>query len=222
MQWDDIPPVLNYLIVHAPGHPLANARGHVRLHRWLLYRRIGDGPHPCNWCGIALAWHRGGHAGGALVVDHLDGHRAKNDDGNLVPSCNPCNVARRRTRVKPDEPHVVQRRPDGTVRGRLRAVEMACEWCGRLFPVEHARLKKKGDGRFCSHSCSERTAAVGPRASASGERNHHAALTEDAVREMRRLWAAGGITLTELGARFGVSKAGAEGVVYRRSWKHVT
>jgi hypothetical protein len=94
MQWDDIPPVLNYLYVSAPGHPLAAKNGSLPLHRWLAYRRLGPGPHMCTWCGVLVDWHPQLDETAPLVVDHVDRNRGNNEDGNLVPSCQPCNLQR--------------------------------------------------------------------------------------------------------------------------------
>jgi hypothetical protein len=269
MRSDDSSPATRYIRFTARGHPLADLSGRVLLHRWVVYRRVGSGAHPCFWCGRMLVWGARRGSPDAIVVDHLDSDRQNNADANLVVACHGCNVGRRydpirrdnpavmvavtRTcvecgkpfltrgdhadvqrhcsrrcqlvagararRVPLDEPHVVQRRADGTIKARVRAVSLICEHCGASFLVEHARLKK-GTARFCSYACTGKT--IGGHATRRrGADNHHASLTEAAVREMRRLWAAGGISLEALGARFGVTKSGANMVVYRRSWKHV-
>lgn len=54
-----------------------------------------------------------------------------------------------------------------------------------------------------------------------GVRNGRAKLDEDAVRRMRELWERGGLTLDDLGARFGVGASVAFRVVHRQSWRHV-
>jgi hypothetical protein len=275
MHRDDIPTVVNYLRIRVPGHPLADKYGSLGLHRWLVYRRLGPGPQPCHWCGVAVEWLPGEKWDGVLVVDHVDGNRGNNDESNLVPSCHTCNIRRgrkltiregeptvllsagrtravevichecgspyltrrerattqqfctrscqvavqaRQRAVPDDERYVEKRISDGTI-VRVRAVERRCETCGTLYLVECGRLKR-GNVRFCSHTCGGK---------ASGRHGNHArggevgtaTLTEADVREMRRLWAGGGITLAALGARFGVTKSGANMVVYRRSWKHV-
>lgn len=55
-----------------------------------------------------------------------------------------------------------------------------------------------------------------------GELVGSAKLTEAKVREMRALYAAGGISIKNLGLQFGVTQHAAYKVVKRQSWKHVT
>jgi len=59
------------------------------------------------------------------------------------------------------------------------------------------------------------------RSSTSGNANGMAKLTEDNVREIRRLYATGDFTQKELALKFGVSQSVVSGIVQRRTWKHV-
>lgn len=94
-------PSNRYRRVHAHGHPLAGKRGSVKLHRVVLFAKIGPGVHPCHWCGEELAWLPSDGPGlQALRVDHLDRDRDNNSPENLVPACNPCN-SRRSARPRP-------------------------------------------------------------------------------------------------------------------------
>ncbi|MGH2371846.1 MAG: hypothetical protein ACRDI2_27045 [Chloroflexota bacterium] len=72
--------------------------GRVATHRYVLYEKIGAGPHACHWCGDEVDWTKGGNGpgcpGGALAADHLDGDQRNNDPENLVPACNACNTLR--------------------------------------------------------------------------------------------------------------------------------
>lgn len=54
-----------------------------------------------------------------------------------------------------------------------------------------------------------------------GERNGHAKLTENLVRELRRVYADGGITYKALGQRYGISGTHAKDVISRVNWKDV-
>jgi hypothetical protein len=54
-----------------------------------------------------------------------------------------------------------------------------------------------------------------------GEAHHSARLTEDAVREVRRLWATGRYTQCLLARRYGVCQATIKAIVLRHTWKHV-
>jgi 5-methylcytosine-specific restriction endonuclease McrA len=79
------------------GHPLAAAGGAVMVHRTVLYESIGPGEHPCRWCGRLVDWGKSWPGDvGALVVDHLDHDRGNNALENLVASCQPCNLSRRK------------------------------------------------------------------------------------------------------------------------------
>lgn len=55
----------------------------------------------------------------------------------------------------------------------------------------------------------------------TGERHWIAKLTENDVREIRRLYEQGDIFQRELGARFGVSNRNIQMICGRKTWKHV-
>jgi hypothetical protein len=79
-----------YMVRQDRSHPLAGKSGLLYQHRAVLYDRLGSGPQACHWCGLVVEW-RGTPK---LVVDHLDGDKANNREGNLVPSCHKCNATR--------------------------------------------------------------------------------------------------------------------------------
>jgi hypothetical protein len=85
-------------VIRKPGHPLAYKDGRIKEHRFVLYEKIGPGPHACHWCGREIQWMPGGRAAFRdrryLVPDHLDTNPLNNAPGNLVPSCVPCNSSR--------------------------------------------------------------------------------------------------------------------------------
>jgi DNA-binding transcriptional regulator LsrR (DeoR family) len=54
-----------------------------------------------------------------------------------------------------------------------------------------------------------------------GERSNLARLTEDDVRTIRALYADGGVTQAQLGARFGVGQWAISAIVRRATWRHV-
>jgi HNH endonuclease len=54
-----------------------------------------------------------------------------------------------------------------------------------------------------------------------GEKASNARLTAEQVREIRRRWAAGGITQVALGKEYGVANVTICAIVTRRIWKHV-
>ena len=55
----------------------------------------------------------------------------------------------------------------------------------------------------------------------TGERHASAKLTEDDVREIRRRYAAGGITQTALGDEFGVLNSTISRIINRQKWAHI-
>lgn len=142
---------MSYREISRLGHPLANDKGQVTVHRVVLYDRIGPGAHPCHWCQRPVTWGRG-VADGVLVTDHVDGDEQNNDPRNLVPSCHRCNIRRgMKNLISPDELFIV--RPNGS---RSRAVRRTCEGCGITFTVGIAETGR-GQGRFCTRRCANKT-----------------------------------------------------------------
>lgn len=70
------------------------------------------------------------------------------------------------------------------------------------------------------YATEEGKAAAAKRAR-PGSSNSQAIMTEDTVRQMRALHAAGGITYRALGKQFGVTDGAASGICRRKTWKHV-
>lgn len=54
-----------------------------------------------------------------------------------------------------------------------------------------------------------------------GEELTQSKLSGDKVREIRRLYAEGGVTLQDLAARYGVTKVCVHHVIIRKTWKHI-
>lgn len=86
-----------YRSLHLPSHPAAPPCGRIYEHRAVLFDSIGDGEHPCHWCGAMVSWASSVGETDYLTVDHLNSVRDDNRLDNLVVSCNPCNVARSMT-----------------------------------------------------------------------------------------------------------------------------
>ena len=55
----------------------------------------------------------------------------------------------------------------------------------------------------------------------AGERNSHARLTADQVREIRRRWEAGGVSQAALAAEYGVGTSAISRLILRAAWAHV-
>lgn len=126
-------------------------KGRVWEHRWVLYEKIGPGPHPCHWCGAMVNWGFG-TGPGVLTVDHLDNVGTNNVPENLVPSCHTCNCTRqRKDLIRPGELSVTMTGQSG----RKRAVLRTCRYCGKEFAFLAAD-RKPTHGQFCSRSCARR------------------------------------------------------------------
>jgi hypothetical protein len=120
-------------IVVGLDHPLRDKPANrIRLHRHVLYEKIGPGEHPCHWCGSMLKW-KNGMGLGAIFVDHVDGVKGNNTPENLVPSCTACNTQRssfmRWVEKHMTDPFLIQiMRRVGTIKGLSP----------RSFPIEEA------------------------------------------------------------------------------------
>lgn len=56
---------------------------------------------------------------------------------------------------------------------------------------------------------------------AQGERHPNASVTEEQVREIRRLYEAGSVTISALARQYGVTRHAVLQIVRRQTWKHV-
>jgi hypothetical protein len=81
------------------GHPLAHiqtVKGRrvwaLTRARYVLYQRIGEGPHRCHWCGRPVNWNL--PRPDELTVDHVNFDKRDDSLQNLVPSCALCNSYR--------------------------------------------------------------------------------------------------------------------------------
>src|SRR4051812_47144072 len=76
-----------------------------------------------------------------------------------------------------------------------------------------ARLHPESRPRGDAHHTRRR-----PETVARGERNGRAKLTEEAVRQVRRVYAAGGVSQGQLARAFGVSKTLVRHILWRTAW----
>jgi len=135
-------------------HPLSIGNGEVLEHRYVLYEKIGAGPHPCHWgCGALLTW------GVDLHVDHLDSDRLNNDPANIVPSCNPCNVRRAIERTyRAGQAEMLER-----VRAAMGAAGISQRELSRRSGIDPANISRILNGRSdCTlQTCDRLLKAVG-------------------------------------------------------------
>jgi hypothetical protein len=76
----------------------------------------------------------------------------------------------------------------------------------------HPEIRRYGD---------DNAARRYPERLARGERHPSARLTENQVREIRRRFAAGGVTKAALGREYGIDEVSIGAVIARKTWKHV-
>jgi 5-methylcytosine-specific restriction endonuclease McrA len=87
-----------YEVIYQPDHPISPIGGKVFRHRVIVYDLIGPGWHSCTHCGVDVTWDAHCPEPQALVVDHMDWNRSNNGLSNLVISCQPCNLKRKKPR----------------------------------------------------------------------------------------------------------------------------
>lgn len=77
---------------------------------------------------------------------------------------------------------------------------------------KHPECWKRGDEHY---------SRTHPEYLARGEQHGCAKLTENDVREIRRVYALGGITTRQLAKMFGMTQSPIHNIIVRRTWKHV-
>lgn len=142
-----------YLLVKAPGHPMARGL-RAYEHRMVFYDHTPDGPGYCHWCGLVLDW-------GSVQVDHLNRVRDDNRIENLVASCGPCN----RDRAKPAAARAARARAQGyTINGKWLSIVDAARLLGIAPSSISARLSK---GWSVERAMTEPRGLCGPKAKAA-------------------------------------------------------
>lgn len=142
-----------------------------------------------------------------LVIDHLCRNPACVRPTHLEP------VTSRENQVRGESPTMTAHRLGICLRGHVMTPETA--WM-------------KGNRRsckICHRAAAARRLQAHPPVKTGplrGERCSSAKLTDIAVREIRRLWADGGVTMAELSRRFGVAWQTIADVVHGRTWAHVS
>jgi hypothetical protein len=142
---------VQYKTTRLPGHPLAGINGYVRVHRLVLYQKIGPGEQRCHWCGCPLQWMVGVPVNTPrfLIADHVDEDTLNNGPDNIVPSCSACNSGRSngQGRIKAGELFLVV--SNGRAR---RAAWFNCSECRKSY-LSLFNLSGRPYKATCSKSC---------------------------------------------------------------------
>lgn len=101
---------------------------------------------------------------------------------------------------------------------------------GHLFLATHQQNTQDmlSKGRHGAHTHPERVprgerhkSRINPNSVPRGEQHRNAKVTAEQVREIRRRYAAGGVTMARLGIDYGLKKSMVGNIVNRTSWRHV-
>lgn len=90
---------------------------------------------------------------------------------------------------------------------------------GERYGVTRNTISQIITGRHWTHAGGAKPAWQGKRD--TGEKHGRSVLTENDVREIRRLYAQGGVTYEALGKRYGVHYTTILYAVTRKTWKHI-
>lgn len=76
-----------YQLIYEPFHSLADSKGYVYEHRYIVYGVYGNDLPNCELCGKPTSWD-------TCHIDHIDEDVTNNSFSNLRPLCRPCNTGR--------------------------------------------------------------------------------------------------------------------------------
>jgi transposase-like protein len=160
-----------------------------------------------------------------MVCRHLDGSRSNNNFGNLrwgTPAENSADRAAHGTTARGERSGpAALRDADVPVIHREYAAGATQAEIARRHGVGVEVIYRALRGATYRDAQPETPAALRPRERARGSAHGNARLTEEAVREIRQMYATGRHTQCELARRFGVSSGTVSNVVNRRFWAHV-
>jgi hypothetical protein len=197
---------------------------------WAMVDRNGPLPErrpelgPCwLWTGARTSIDGYGHLG--LNGDVVQAHRVtwESVNGPIPKGLELDHLCRTRSCVRPDHLEPVTTRENLRRGDSPAAIVVRTRICRRGHPMTPENTRRPPGGAGCKRCHADRYRAryvPKPRAPRLGEATANAKLTEDDVREIRELSAAG-VPGAELGRTYGVTREAIYAVVKRRVWAHV-
>lgn len=181
------------------------------------YGNVRIGPRPgVLWLAHRLSWiwTHGDIPVGLCVLHRCDNRRCVNPDHMFLGT-------------KADNSRDMAVKQRGTARFsaaevqqiRLLARDVPLRELARRFDTSHGVLVSMIAGKTYKHVATDPTERLD---FIRGEHHHNARLNEDDIAEIRRAYAAGGITQRSLAVRYGVNPQTISKIVRGERWHHVT
>lgn len=194
-----------------------------------------NGPIPDFRPDLGPCWVWTGALNGGYGAMQVDGHQRRvhrvvweTIKGPIPDGLTLDHLCRVRHCVNPDHLEPVTSGENWRRGYHAHAVAMRNGTCTRGHPLTPETTRRTSNGYYrcvvCLRDAARRRYAANPRERVGfkhGEQHPGAKLTEEKVREMRRLYADGGISARSLGQMFGVQPNAVVQIVKRQRWRHV-
>lgn len=238
-----------YILYRPDGRPFYVGKGQgKRINAHESFAKMGHKAR--RYSIIRKIWREGGQVGKYKVFETYDeseafamecyliasigrGSLANETDGGEVGATGWTASAEQRSRLSaamrgrelsPEWHANVQAAKVGKPRSEECKAKIRATLTGRKLPLEHVEAAAAGHRGQKRSEEAKRRINEGqrdkPRPNAQGELHHQAKLTTDQVREIRRLRSEG-MSSRKLARQYGVTKGAIDGVVKRRTWKHL-